>query len=320
MEKADRFQLPVRLQLATGESGLGYALRALCANGIAFDDGMRWLRLARFHPVDRDAARRIAWALNVDSDQWAQRVAMVDPGRTGWIRLAGLRLRRHVASTKLYAKLCPQCVRDAGTVRLSWLLRASVGCPRHGYSLIWSCRRCGARIGWDRPDVDICRCGFPFQAVGAAALEPDVLAWQLWLEGALNTERATCSMSDGLPTVFKHLSPDGAFRVLEALGIHEESNSSARDAIARCTTPQQIGKVLARGIARLRAIEASPEDAAPFAALTHQPAIVELARDHACDADHAIAWWLLAAFRGGGAPGKTRAGLRPRGQLPLFLP
>ncbi|WP_377159616.1 TniQ family protein [Roseateles sp. UC29_93] len=320
MERANRTQLPVRLQLADGESGLGYALRALRANGIAFHVGMKWLSLTRFHPIDRDAARRIAWALNVDSDQWARRVAMVEPGRAGWVRLAGLRLRRHVASTKLYAKLCPQCVRETGIVRLSWLLRASVGCPHHGYSLIWSCRRCGERIGWDRPDVDICRCGFPFQAVGATALEPNVLAWQLWLEAALNIESVTCSMSDSLPTVFDHLSPDGAFRVLEALGIYEESNSSARQAIASCTTPQQIGATLSRGIARLRAIEASPEDAAPFAALTHQSAIVELAKDHACSADHAIAWWLLAVFRSNGVPSKTRAGLRPKGQLPLFLP
>ena len=67
----------------------------------------------------------------------------------GWVRLAGHRIRRQVASNRLYAKLCPQCVRETGRLRLTWLLRAAVGCPWHGYSLIWRCERCDQAVVWD---------------------------------------------------------------------------------------------------------------------------------------------------------------------------
>ena len=37
------------------------------------------------------------------------------------------------------------------------------------------------------------------------------------------------------------------------------------------------------------------------------------------DEDRALAWWLLQGMRSGVDHGNTRAGGRPRGQLPLFI-
>ena len=237
------------------------------------------------------------------------------------VRLAGHRFRRQVASNRLYAKLCPQCVREQGITRLSWLLRATVGCPRHGYSLIWACQRCGLGIGWDRPDIDICRCGYPFRAAPAAPLEEGVAAWQSWLEARLCPTSAAIGDEKvaALPAVLAGLSLDGAYRIIEAMGLRAEPNSSVRGDLAQHATPPRLGSVVDRGLDRLRAIEADPATAHRYSALTNHQALARLAKDYSTEQDHLVAWWLMNAFRSDFDPGQTRAGSRPKGQLPLFL-
>lgn len=322
MEPLEPLQLPLRLQLAPQESGLGFALRAFRANGVDFGRGMKWLGLERHRPVDRSALRLMAWALNVDADQWGARVVMRDPGAKGWVRLAGQRMRRQIASNRLYAKVCPQCIREHGIARTSWLLRAAVGCPWHGYSLIWVCPRCRNGIAWDRPDIDICRCGHPFKALPALPLAAGVAAWLRWLEFALSPVDQALVVPSGperLPVALTHLSIDGAFRIIEAMGLCERPSSSVRGALAQCATPPGLGGVIERGIERLRAIEADPASAQQFLELAHHQALAQLARDYATEPDQVLAWWLLSSFKGGFDSGGTRAGIRPQGQLPLFL-
>ena len=317
METPEPRQLPVRLDLAPAESGLGFALRALRANGVAFDRGMRWLGLERGRPLDHRTVLRIAWALNVDPHQLGTRLVMQDGSQTGWVRYAGMRFRRQVATNKLYAKVCPQCLREHGLAKLSWQLRAAVGCAQHGYSLIWLCPHCGQSIAWDRPDVDICRCGRHFKTEPAVPLEPGVQAWLNWLEAAMTN--ALPPASTALPAAMLHLSIDGAFRIVEALGLCAGPGSSVRSALAGCKTPRGLGAVVQRGLERLRAIEADAGVPMRLSGVANQQALAQIAADAAAEADRTLAWWLIQSMRSGIDPGSTRAGTRPRGQLPLFI-
>ncbi|HEY4081859.1 MAG TPA: TniQ family protein [Burkholderiaceae bacterium] len=319
----DDRQLPVRLEPAPSESGLGFILRALRANGIPFDRGVQWLNFERHRPMDRANARRVAWSLNVDADQFGERLVTRDPGGgKGWVRLAGQRLRRQVAPNVLYAKLCPQCVRERGVTRLSWLLRAAVGCPFHGYSLIWTCPTCGRGIGWDRPAVDLCRCGRHFRCATAPPLESGVRGWLCWLEAALSSSKLQPTVMpafDKLPMVLRHLSVDGAFRIIEAMGMIAAPGQSVRGAMSKCSAPRELGAVIARGLERLSAIEADLENAPRFGAVTNQVALARLFKDCAAIEDQSLAWWLLNAMRSDIDPGATRAGTQPKWQLPLFV-
>jgi hypothetical protein len=319
MEALEPRQLPVRLDIVTAESGLGFALRALRANGIAFDHGMRWLGLERHRPLDATAVRGVAWALNVDADEFGARVVTRDPGAGhGWVRYAGMRFRRHVATNRLYAKVCPQCLREHGITRQSWQLRATVGCFRHGYSLIWSCPHCGQAIGWDRPDVDICRCGRHLTPQVAPPVETAVRAWLSWLEVALSGDKAAPAPG-ALPAALLHLSIDGAFGIVEALGLATAPGCSVRAALSSCKTLPELGGVVQRGLERLAEIEADAGVLMRLAAVANQPALARLATDGATDEDRSLAWWLLQGMRSGVDHGNTRAGGRPRGQLPLFI-
>jgi hypothetical protein len=319
MAASDLRQLPVRLELATGESGLGFALRALRANGVRFDQGMRWLGLERHRPLDAQAVRRVAWALNVEPDEFGARMVTRDAGAgQGWVRFAGMRFRRHVATNRLYAKVCPQCLRESGVARLSWQLRATVGCFRHGYSLVWSCPHCGQAIGWDRPDVDVCRCGRHIKPCAAAPVEEGVQAWLSWLESSLSGD-VVLPRPIALPAAMLHLSLDGAFGIVEALGLCATSSHSVRSALLGCRTPQELGAVVQRGLARLREAEADAAVLMRLGTVANQPALVRLITDAAVDEDRALAWWLVEGMRGAAHRGNTRAGSRPRRQLPLFI-
>jgi hypothetical protein len=70
---------------------------------------------------------------------------------------------------------------------------------------------------------------------------------------------------------------------------------------------------------RLRDIEADPGVLMRLSLVANQPALAQIAADAAADEDRALAWWLIQSMRSGIDAGTTRAGSRPRGQLPLFI-
>ena len=319
MEMHDLRQLPVRLEIAPTESGLGFALRVLRANGIRFDQGMRWLGLERHRPLDKRAVRSVAWALNVDPDQFGARMVTPDPdGGKGWVRLAGMRFRRQVATNRLYAKVCPQCLHDHGLTRLSWQLRATAGCSLHGYSLISSCPHCGQMISWNRPDIDICQCGRYIKAQASAPVEQGVQAWLCWLESTLCPDSALPSPSL-LPAALPHLSIDGAFRIVEALGLCANATQSRGWALSACRSPRGVGTVIERGLQRLLTIADDPGVLTHMATLVDQPALIRIAADAAAPEDQALAWWLIQCMRSGLDSSNARVGGRRNGQLPLFV-
>jgi hypothetical protein len=53
--------------------------------------------------------------------------------------------------------------------------------------------------------------------------------------------------------------------------------------------------------------------------VANQQALAQISADAAAEADRSLAWWLIQSMRSGIDPGSTRAGTRPRGQLPLFI-
>jgi hypothetical protein len=151
-------------------------------------------------------------------------------------------------------------------------------------------------------------------------LEPDVQAWVDWLECTLlpPLHSQTEDGSVDLPAALTHMSIDGAFRVIEALGLRSEPGMSIQPARAATATPREQGRVIARGLMRLREIESDPDAALRLSGFVHHGALIDMAKDFAAPEDQALAWWLLNCMRVV-EPGPTRAGIRPKGQLPLFL-
>lgn len=59
-----------------------------------------------------------------------------------------------------YIAYCPACIRERGLFRAIWNFRAVAICEIHGLWLLESCPRCTELVGWDRPGVTACACGF----------------------------------------------------------------------------------------------------------------------------------------------------------------
>jgi hypothetical protein len=149
-------------------------------------------------------------------------------------------------------------------------------------------------------------------------LEDGVRAWLLWLESSLSGDSVQPKPS-ALPAALLHLSLDGAFGIVEALGLCAAPNLSVRSELSKCRTPEALGSVVQRGLERLREVEANAEALVRLGMVANQPALVRLMTEADMDEDRALAWWLVEGMRGATDCGNTRAGSRPRRQLPLFI-
>lgn len=65
--------------------------------------------------------------------------------------------------SKLHIKLCPICLRSAPYCRSVWDLSFITTCPLHNCLLMDYCPQCGKKIGYSRPGVSICKCGYDWR-------------------------------------------------------------------------------------------------------------------------------------------------------------
>ncbi|WP_373688626.1 TniQ family protein [Burkholderia pseudomallei] len=59
-----------------------------------------------------------------------------------------------------HTSYCPQCVRERGIFRAIWNFRAVTVCEQHGLWLVEQCPGCSEPVGWNRPRLRSCQCGF----------------------------------------------------------------------------------------------------------------------------------------------------------------
>lgn len=322
MPRRDPLRLGVSVAPKPGESGMSLLLRAFQANGVDYQDGMRWLDLDRRRGVGDPDVTLLAWALHVDAADLRERLVVLEwRGGGRWVHLGGQRLSRWIAPTTMMAKLCPACVRETGIAEMAWMTRLAPACAKHGFSLIQRCGSCDKPIRWTRPGLQVCRCGRFFKGFGApTSCTTPLHTWLAWVDGVLRGEVAAAQAASArLPPLLSGLSLDGAYRLIEAFGLLESASTSVRELRHGAAPLDAVGAMLARGLARL-AVFAGPDDVSrlPFE-VVHLPVLQELADTPASDADGQRAAWLLDIHRAGRPAGIRRVGARPRRQLPLFL-
>lgn len=301
---------------------MSLVLRAFQANGVDYNEGMRWMGLDRRHSLGDGDVAALAWALHADVDDVRNRLTILEwRGGGRWVHLAGQRLSRWIAPTTMLAKVCPACLREAGFARISWLTRAVPACHRHGYSLIRECASCGKPIRWARPAVRICRCSRFFKAAEAAMpAEPEMRAWLNWTEAVLkgDTPTAADAMQE-LPRLLHDLTLDGAYRMVEVFGLLETSADPVRDVRHISASLHMGSAVVLRGLRRLACADRPDDVGKLLFEVASLPVLKELADTPACEIDGQRAAWLLDVYRAARPSGLRRVGARPKRQLPLFL-
>lgn len=322
MQPHESGRLAVSVAPMHDESALSLTLRALQANGIGYEQGMHWMGLDRRLALGSRDVAVLAWALHAEADDVRKRLVLLEWGGGGrWVHLGSQRLSRWVAPTTMIAKVCPECLREAGYARICWMTRAMPACPRHGYSLIQACTSCGRPIRWARPALRICRCGRFFKPAGPGRpLEPELSAWLTWAEAVLQEDaRTTQTAICKLPPLLHDLTLDGAFRMVEAFGLLREVGDPVRNVRHSSTKLPEVGSVLVRGLRRLSDIGWADNIAPESFDLVHLPILNELVDASASEPDSRRAAWLLDIHRATRSSGMHRVGTRPRRQMPLFL-
>lgn len=316
--------LPLRVQAHEAESGMSYVLRTLCANGISVGRAGQWLG---FRIPQRFSARqidRLAWVTGTGSD-WLQ--ARFLSQQRGLDRMVWEYLGHHflpgTGLRDLSTPICVSCVLEHGYCEASWTVSSACICPHHRTPLLDCCPNCGTPVTWNRPAVDVCRCGRYFQdPPGAPTIPPpSVTTWVQWIRWRLasGSDVGAVTTQPGLPRLLGLLSVDGAFRVVHAFGVLTNPHQVPRTADAlRHQSPAAVCDIVKRGLDRLGAIDGTSINAQAIASSVHLPELIRLARSGIHNADRIVAKQLLGTLTGKPPKSKPSSAHPPTGQLDLF--
>lgn len=316
-------QLPVEVMRFDGESGIGHVMRAFWANGMSMTRVYEWLHVRLGKPLRDVDARVLAWVVQAPPEWLAERLFMA-PGAADDRRVR-LGARTFSAAPLLMgktARICPRCLSELGFCDLGWSFKFAPTCPKHGVPLLGACVHCKRTISWDRPQIDICRCGRYYKPAHATGEPPPAaLAWALWVRARLSTGAAP-GQEDGIrvavPRMLDELSLDGAFRLVEAFGFFEEADEQP---LAAASTARSIAgaiSVIVRGLERLMLIDGNLGWVRDLGPRLHIAALERL-RAYAVDAaDANCAALLLRNLGDCSGRDVDMRGRHARGQMALF--
>ena len=252
----DASPLPVRVEPAPGESGLGYMLRAARANGLSLPGLLEALELPKSPRPTREGLVALAQTTEVDH-AWLLDTTAVASRRDGYC-CAWWRDRLWTCSLSLrgaYPQVCTECLREGRPCMLEWELTGFVACLRHQCPLTDACLQCGRRLSWWRPSIDVCSCGhFLARDPDCPRVSDELLGWIAKLAAAVRGVSSPISnTAQELPRWLDAFSADGLLAATFAFGIRREPFERITSATA--TLPPstlRAAEVLGRGIARIR--------------------------------------------------------------------
>ena len=249
----DVVPLPVKVEPASGESGLGYLLRVARANGLS---------LASL--IEATALPKSLWM----SEQAIATLAHASGAETSWLRahsvIVGWRdgHRCHEWRHQLWAcplslrgtrpQVCPICLQEGRPCSLEWEATGVVVCLRHRRLLVDTCVHCGRRLSWWRPAIDVCACGHFFATEDEGDVDGVLMDWT---EALIAKLRGAIRTPDNrvLPRWLDVLSADGLLAVGFAFGVRSEPLTRVTSAAARVPpSTSEMAALIGRGVARLQ--------------------------------------------------------------------
>lgn len=313
--------LPIRLAPGDDESVLSLLFRTAQANGLDLLRLRQWLGLPYWVPLPARSCPALAWISGVPT-AWLARRAIQATLHSGERRYLFMDhdFGKGSINFACRGRICPPCVKRRKYTRATWQLRAICGCVEHACILMDNCPICGALLDWQRPAIDICRCGrfltAPVQH--PVPLPETVLNWICWNEARLeNPETIIPAEAFGLPKLLSPLTIDGALRFVLSIGLqpHPAALDHADD--RRHLSSEGTSVLVERALERLTDIGDQPENLASLGSTVHLPALERMRSRGISESDRRFAAWLLTTLQGG-RDAASKSGRRQRGQLSLF--
>lgn len=298
-----RDALPIYTEPIPEESGMGYCLRSVVRNGL----NLHWLRAACGLSYTRipqaSDAERLSTVLGCEPNWLSRALAAKSKvqGETAWLIYGqALLSRNHLRVGE--PQVCTACLHERGWCHWSWDFSLIPVCPFHGIGLVDRCPRCGQRLRWDRPAVDVCNCGWALS--GGTEAEAVEIIWARALSELVDAQRCvrtpmpdTFKSGDVLP-LLRHVTSDGAFALLHAFGEAESEYPVALPSVTKkARAAGEWRNVLRRGARRLEAIQVGRGAAGSSLCVSHS-LLRRLLTRHLQSSDHLLAFSLATAVFG----------------------
>jgi hypothetical protein len=305
--------LPIELEPFEDESALGWCLRCVTTN----KTNLHWLRrvsgIPETHHLRSEHAKSIAHVLQC-SMPWlecrlAARWRIHGRTRLIWFQHE-IWASNHLRGA--WPQLCPLCIHASNYCKSSWELSSLSICPIHQCSLIDECGTCGDRLRWDRPAIDICRCGKAFQPT-SESVEPDAVELGEILTLASLGHTAYIP-SPRLPAFLAGMSLGGIQTLIDALGLIERPYQVVPPSLRRkARRTSDWYSIVSRALEQLACFRA--EGVSGFNPKTFdQVSLAKLADRAVTSTDSQVASLLLDAA----GQGAYAAGGWHERQMPLF--
>jgi|MedtruStandDraft_1076414.scaffolds.fasta_scaffold00092_45 hypothetical protein len=317
--QAELHPLPVRVDPLDGESGRSYLFRVARQNGLTLRRMLEWSAVTSMEAVSQADVALLSYLAQCPRHWLMPRLPSIrDRNGVRLVRLLGVTWSSRAALSCSRPQICPQCLREYGACRETWEVTGMFGCPKHECPLIDRCARCGVRLNWDRPALDVCRCG-AFLSPCDLRLSKSQLLWLRALDDALEG-RFVHQLADGLPPWLRALSPDGLFWCVHAFGIRRGSLGKVQlPSSSRAVDRSELMEILGRGVDRVRqVVEFKSPLPKEFARLIHDEGLERLEVRGGTEADCLVAGSLRDWLRDVPRVGTSRSGRRPTRQMDLF--
>ena len=305
--------LPVTVQLNKDESGMGYLYRLLNSNGLNF--GMYRQLVAEHQPeaVDSRHASLIGYLGGADPVLLESRLPQKRSlARQMFISLAGHRLSNASHLRHLHPQICTSCIDESGITRLEWDFSACTCCFIHRVYLIDMCGYCRKPLGWNRPAINICSCGYYLSGkslLGNLPTEQE-LDFADHLEQLIYDDQHGGDQS--IPVWLAALSLDGLTFFLRSFGMCTMANQAFPS--SRSWTKQRTAywiELTTRALPRLIRLDDDPDT---VKSLIHLPLLERFATQYADQGDRQIAeHWIK--LLGGRVPKRAQANQPIQGRL-----
>lgn len=301
-----QYQLPLEVQPHADESAVGFCLRSASMNSM----NLHWLRRACGISATRLPsamhARRLAWTLQCP-EQWLA-AGLGSEVRSGGVvnwHWHGHELFLACHLRRQWPQICPLCIHDLGYCSRLWDLSLLTACPLHRVRLVDVCSHCRSHLRWDRPKVDICHCGRPFEC--RRDQQPACsrqVEFALLLQTAIDRDSLVPTVrACNLPEFMSGLSLGGLLVVIDGFGSMEhEFHVQPSSRQVKLMGVQYWEALLGRSAVRLQEFKVHPNSGT--ALVVDQTVLCRMRERTTHDVDERTASALIAALRGSSPLGR----------------
>lgn len=249
--------MPISVDPYVDESGVGYCLRAICANGATLHGLRRLVEIDNIGRFTTKNAKTLCRVLN-QSVEWFE-ISLPTPERTKPSRrdYFGHRwfTRNHLRTQN--PQVCTQCIHAKGYCRAIWDVSIATVCVEHQCRLVDSCFQCRKPLRWDRPRIDVGHCGHLMKSEPAELVASELIEFQTFLEDKFHSGNGIRRDHQSYAfSSLKTLSLSGVHSVIASFGFMKKPFEVIHSTIRTKTYGRdEWAEIILRGLIRLDQFE-----------------------------------------------------------------